>query len=209
MGSRQSDAQEGGTLTDTSQIAFEPVELIEVADPKLMDLINDEEIRKIRYALSDQERSFGELKKTLGIKEDTLKLHLFSLINNGFVIQTKKGDSTANDENFSLYRIAAKHFVYVQAPEMVVSDPVIISHLAHERKKILMDCLKSDHKTIMDLHRESGLNPGTVKRHLDELLDAGLVIYSREEFNERRILLKYYIAAARKIVFHYEWPDNS
>jgi len=99
-------------------------------------------------------------------------------------------------------------FSFEPADELQITDPEIIQHLIHDKKKILLEILIHAPLTIMDISKEMDLNPGTVKRHLTDLISAKLVINSHEEFNEKRIILKYYRTVARRFIFHFEWPPK-
>ena len=60
----------------------------------------------------------------------------------------------------------------------------------------------------MDLKNATGENPGTVKRHLDDLVDKKLIVQTRIEKNIYGIKVKYYRATARQFVFNIKWPEE-
>ena len=62
--------------------------------------------------------------------------------------------------------------------------------------------------TIIDLKHVTGMNPGTIKRHLSDLQKFGLVFISREKLNEYSIVMKYYRATAKTFVFQISWPKE-
>ena len=90
--------------------------------------------------------------------------------------------------------------------ERLITDPKVIPLINHEKKKIILELLLFSEKTIMELSKATGWNPGTVKRHLTDLVDGTLVVVAREEFNQKKILLKYYRTTAKHFTFHFEWP---
>ena len=60
----------------------------------------------------------------------------------------------------------------------------------------------------MELSNELKLNPGTVKRHLEELINDNLVQFSHMRKNKFNINMKYYRATALKYHFEWDWPEN-
>ncbi|MHA1674803.1 MAG: ArsR family transcriptional regulator [Promethearchaeota archaeon] len=92
------------------------------------------------------------------------------------------------------------------AEEMLLTNPEVIPIITHEKKKQILELLFSQEMTIMEISKATEWNPGTVKRHLMDLLNAKVVIIAREEFNQKKILLKYYRAAAKHFTLHFEWP---
>ena len=90
--------------------------------------------------------------------------------------------------------------------EMLLTNPEVIPIITHEKKKQILELLFSQEMTIMEISKATEWNPGTVKRHLMDLLNAKIVIIAREEFNQKKILLKYYRAAAKHFTLHFEWP---
>ena len=90
--------------------------------------------------------------------------------------------------------------------EIILTNPEIIPIITHEKKKHILELLLSHEMTIMEISTATEWNPGTVKRHLEDLLSAKVVIVAREEFNQKKILLKYYRASAKHYRFHFEWP---
>ena len=89
-----------------------------------------------------------------------------------------------------------------------IVDPNVISLFMHDKKRAILELLLVRDKTIMILSKETGWNPGTIKRHLMDLIEGGLVVNSRIELNKHRIMLKYYRAAAKQFTFQYKWPPG-
>ena len=91
-------------------------------------------------------------------------------------------------------------------PEMKISDPEVVSVLFHEKKQAILRLLMLGEKNIMDLKKELKMNPGTIKRHLDDLLAKNLVAKPRIIINKYGIKEKYYHAMAKRFIIHVEWP---
>jgi len=49
------------------------------------------------------------------------------------------------------------------------------------------------------------LNPGIIKRHLDKLLDAGLIVQTRLTRNNMGMRMKYFRAKAEEFIIHLVW----
>ncbi|WP_371801859.1 ArsR family transcriptional regulator [Candidatus Lokiarchaeum ossiferum] len=97
---------------------------------------------------------------------------------------------------------------FIPASELVIDNLETISLIKHDKKKLLLELLLHEEKTIMDMSKETGWNPGTVKRHLSDLVEGGLVTPSKIVVNEFRIKLKYYRATARQFRFQFIWPPQ-
>ena len=95
---------------------------------------------------------------------------------------------------------------FLPPENMIISDPNVIPSFNHEKKQILLRVLLKEAKTIMELSTATGMNPGTVKRHISELQKFGVVLISHTRINKKRILLKYYRASALHFIFHFQWP---
>lgn len=91
-------------------------------------------------------------------------------------------------------------------PEMKISDPDVVSVLFHEKKQDILRLLIHGEKNIMDLKKELKMNPGTIKRHLDDLRVKELVAEPRIVINKYGIKEKYYHATAKRFIVHLEWP---
>ncbi|MHA1304965.1 MAG: ArsR family transcriptional regulator [Candidatus Heimdallarchaeaceae archaeon] len=92
--------------------------------------------------------------------------------------------------------------------ELLITDPAAVPILFHEQKGMILKLLIEREMTIIDLKNSTGLNPGTVKRHINDLLKYGLVFIDRVQINEYSIAMKFYRAKAKKFVFKIEWPIN-
>jgi DNA-binding MarR family transcriptional regulator len=73
---------------------------------------------------------------------------------------------------------------------------------------IILHTLVQEEKTLYDLKRELHLNPGVIKRHIDELLYYGFIKQVREARNDIGMTLKYYRAKAKRFKFRFDWDDK-
>jgi len=90
--------------------------------------------------------------------------------------------------------------------ELMITNPEAVSIVFHEKKGEILSLLIEKEMTIIDLKHATDMNPGTVKRHLTDLLEYDLVFISREKVNEFSIVMKYYRASAKSFVFNITWP---
>ena len=97
---------------------------------------------------------------------------------------------------------------YKPIPEYNISNPQCLKHFTHEKKMAVLKALLNDPKTIMELSNELGLNPGTVKRHLEDLIKDNLVQFSHVVKNKFNITMKFYRATAIRYHFEWDWPDK-
>lgn len=91
----------------------------------------------------------------------------------------------------------------------VISDPAVVPVLFHPKKQFILKLLIKKELNIMELKQETNLNPGTIKRYLDDLVSKELGFQTRKVQNEYGFFLKYYRATAKSFVIHIEWPANS
>ena len=90
--------------------------------------------------------------------------------------------------------------------EITLTDPSAVAIVFHEKKGQILKLLIKKEMTIIDLKHATGMNPGTVKRHLDDLLQHDLILISKEQLSEYSIMMKFYRAVAKKFLFKIEWP---
>ena len=89
------------------------------------------------------------------------------------------------------------------------TDPDLLQILAHEKNQMILTLLIKKEMTIIDLKNETNLNPGTIKRHLTQLIEKDLIKQSRTEINKYGIKMKFYRAIAKQfeINIKYRWPE--
>ncbi|MFX0090681.1 MAG: winged helix-turn-helix domain-containing protein [Candidatus Hodarchaeota archaeon] len=90
--------------------------------------------------------------------------------------------------------------------EKLIVDHEAVPILFHPKKQMLLKLLVENEMTIIDLKRATGMNPGTVKRHLNDLLEKGLVKQSRIEINRYSIAMRFYRATAKQFIISIKWP---
>lgn len=89
---------------------------------------------------------------------------------------------------------------------VIIDNPKTILMINNAKKRVTLELLLNQEKTIMQLSRETGWNPGTIKRHISDLINGNLIVVSRITFNEHRTKSTYYRALAKKFVFQFKWP---
>ncbi len=92
--------------------------------------------------------------------------------------------------------------------EKVIATPAVVPVLFHAEKQQILGMLILSEYTIQELSTALKLNPGTVKRHITDLMENNLVVQTRTDVNEYGIKLKYYRATARRFVVNLAWPEK-
>jgi len=95
---------------------------------------------------------------------------------------------------------------FIPQDSLVITDPSVINQFQHSAKLKILENLYEQAKTIMQLHKATGYNPGTVKRHLNDLEKAGLITLAKKEISEKRIIMKFYRVTAKEFIIQYRWP---
>jgi len=95
---------------------------------------------------------------------------------------------------------------YEQQEEIIISNPEVVPILFHEKKGSILKMLIDKEMTIIDIKNKTGMNPGTIKRHITDLLKHNLIFISREKINDYSILMKFYRARAKKFIIKITWP---
>lgn len=90
--------------------------------------------------------------------------------------------------------------------EKEITDPNTVPILFHEKKQMILKLLIEKEMTIIDLKNSIKMNPGTIKRHLEDLMEKNLVNQSRIKINKFGITMKYYRATAKHFIIKIEWP---
>ncbi len=94
------------------------------------------------------------------------------------------------------------------AAECIITDPAVVVQVMHTKKQLILQEIFHEALTIQELRKRTGLNPGTIKRHLDDLILHQLVFVEREERNTYNILMKFYRTTAEKFIINFQLPDD-
>lgn len=86
----------------------------------------------------------------------------------------------------------------------IIANPNEILVVLHDQKMRILIELQKSMKNIQDLVDSTGLNPGTIKRHLDELINYGFVFVADIKKNDYKMTMKYYQATAKSFEIKYE-----
>ncbi|MHA1518840.1 MAG: winged helix-turn-helix domain-containing protein [Promethearchaeota archaeon] len=89
-----------------------------------------------------------------------------------------------------------------------ITVPSLIMQVMHEKKQLILKEIFKEGRTIQELKNLTKMNPGTVKRHLDELMKHKLVFVEREDRNAYNILMKYYRTTAKHFEIHFRLPED-
>lgn len=92
--------------------------------------------------------------------------------------------------------------------EFTLEDPDAIAIFKSEGKQDILRILIDQEMNIHDLKNKLKLNPGTVKRHIDQLIEFKLIVQTREDENSWGVRMKYYRSVAKKFIIHFEWPEH-
>lgn len=87
-----------------------------------------------------------------------------------------------------------------------ITNPDAVPVLFHEKKQLLLQLIIEKEMTIIEIKNVTGINPGTIKRHISDLVKYGLANLSREETNIYSIKMKFYRATAKSFVINLKWP---
>jgi predicted ArsR family transcriptional regulator len=105
------------------------------------------------------------------------------------------------------YKSGTSEVIQSKIPdEKKVTDSSAVPILFHEKKQIILKHLIEQDLNIMELKNLTKMNPGTIKRHLDDLVSKKLVFLSQTHKNAYGFNLKYYRATARYFSVHLAWP---
>ncbi|MHA1746092.1 MAG: winged helix-turn-helix domain-containing protein [Promethearchaeota archaeon] len=87
-----------------------------------------------------------------------------------------------------------------QLESLTVTDSELALTILHGKKKMILSLLLNNAMTIQEIKKETGLNPGTIKRHLIDLMSSDLIDMVKEERSEKyNINMKFYRAKAKEI----------
>jgi len=90
--------------------------------------------------------------------------------------------------------------------ELIITDSSLVLIVLHDKKKLILEHLLENEMTIQDLSQAIGLNPGTIKRHLKNLLENKLIFSPRHTFNDYNIKMTYYRAVAKSFKISIQIP---
>ena len=89
---------------------------------------------------------------------------------------------------------------------IVITDPETVPIIFHKQKnEILKHLIKKD-LTIANLKQLTELNPGTIKRHIDDLESKGLIFLSQQHQNRFGFNMKFYRAVAKEFIINIKFP---
>ena len=88
--------------------------------------------------------------------------------------------------------------------KLVVTNPKVIRVILHEQKLQILNILVHEMKNIQELRNLTQINPGTIKRNLDELMEYGLIFIAAIKKSDYNITMKYYRATANRIEISFQ-----
>ena len=91
----------------------------------------------------------------------------------------------------------------------IIQDPGIIKIFDHDRMKEILNLVYENDLTIMEISEKMDINPGSIKRYIDKLVAAKLIMPSKIEMNKYHIKLKYYRISALNFEFVWQWPSKN
>jgi predicted transcriptional regulator len=81
--------------------------------------------------------------------------------------------------------------------------------LQKDKNQILTLLTINGEMTIQELSKSAGINPGTIKRHIDDLIVEKLVFKSSQKRSEYNVKMKYYSAAADEYIIDIHIPEKN
>jgi DNA-binding IclR family transcriptional regulator len=94
----------------------------------------------------------------------------------------------------------------VEEKKIIFTDPKIIRIILHEQKLQILNIVLKEMKNIQELKDLTGINPGTIKRNLDELMEVGLVEVAETKMSNYNIKMKYYRAVGTQFELKFQLP---
>ncbi|MHA1602274.1 MAG: winged helix-turn-helix domain-containing protein [Promethearchaeota archaeon] len=82
---------------------------------------------------------------------------------------------------------------------LIIKDSDLALTVLHEKKKMILSLLLHDALTIQNLTKKTGMNPGTIKRHLLDLMKHDLIFVEKEARTDYNIKMKFYRARAKRL----------
>lgn len=108
--------------------------------------------------------------------------------------------SSEGEIKLNLQPVASNTPEFIPVLEKKVTAMDAISSLIHEKKRQILETLIPREMKVIELVKQLGINPGTIKRHIDEMIAQGLVTLPRIVINALNVKEKYYRATARRFV---------
>lgn len=90
--------------------------------------------------------------------------------------------------------------------KQIITDPATIRALFQKDKLQILNILLREAKNIQQLKEATKINPGTIKRNLDDLIGLNLVKEAGIKKSSYNITMKYYIATAEEFEFQFKLP---
>ncbi len=92
---------------------------------------------------------------------------------------------------------------------LLITSPEIARILLHDdKKRILTLLIQKDEMTIQELTNATAINPGTIKRHIDDLIRNKLAFKSNQKRSEYNVKMKYYSAVAKEFTIKIHIPKE-
>jgi DNA-binding HxlR family transcriptional regulator len=88
----------------------------------------------------------------------------------------------------------------------VLGEPAEIRMILQKDKLQILNILLKEEKNIQQLKEATGINPGTIKRNLDDLIKNNLVFESAVKKSDYNITMKYYLAVAEEFEIKFAMP---
>ena len=78
-----------------------------------------------------------------------------------------------------------------------------------DKNKIIEKLLPDNEMTIQNLTESTGINPGTIRRHIGDLIQNKLVFMCKIERSEYNVKMKFYRTVARKFRIEIQIPEKN
>jgi predicted HTH transcriptional regulator len=92
---------------------------------------------------------------------------------------------------------------------LLITSPELARILLHDdKKRILTLLIQQDEMTIQELTNVTSINPGTIKRHIDDLIRNKLAFKSNQKRSEYNVKMKYYSAVAKQFTIDIHIPEK-
>jgi DNA-binding PadR family transcriptional regulator len=92
--------------------------------------------------------------------------------------------------------------------QFIIEDPELVLIVMHDIKRMILDLITRKAMNIQELREATNVNPGTIKRNLDDLEKNHLIFVADTKWNEYHIKMKYYHAIAKKFIINFQIPQK-